>query len=577
MASSSFDSLLQKCTALPHIKQLQAHLITTGIFQYSPCRTKLLELCALSPAGDLSFAALIFRHFQFPSTNEWNALIRGLAQSSEPTKAITCYRTMAREFHKPDALTCSFALKACARALALLEAKQIQSHIYRHGFLADVLLQTTLLDVYAKTGNIDSAQYVFDEMSKRDVATWNALIAGLAQGSRLSEAIALFHRMRVEEGMKPNEITVLGALSACSQLGALREGERIHSYIRDEKLDMNVQVCNVVIDMYAKCGFVDKAYWVFENMSCRKSVVTWNTMIMAFAMHGDGVKALELFDKMGQTGVRQDAVTYLAALCGCNHAGLVEDGVQLFNSMAGCGVTPNVKHYGSVVDLLGRAGRLEEAYEIINSMPMVPDVVLWQSLLGACKTYGNVDMAEIASRKLVEMGSNSCGDFVLLSNVYAAHERWDDVGRVREAMKNRDVKKLPGFSYIEVEGVIHKFLNGDQSHSNWREIYGKLDEIRFRIKAHGYVAGTSFVLHDIGEEDKENALCYHSEKLAVAFGLISASEGTPIQVIKNLRICGDCHAMIKLISKIYDREIIVRDRARFHRFKEGSCSCRDYW
>jgi pentatricopeptide repeat protein len=475
-----------------------------------------------------------------------------------------------------DALTCSFALKACARGLARSEAMQIHSQIVRFGFYADFLLKTTLLDVYAKAGDLDCAEKVFDEMGVRDIASWNALIAGLAQGSRPGKALALFKRMTVE-GWKPNEVTVLGALSACSQLGVVKEGEKIHGYIMEEKLDMNVIVCNAVIDMYAKCGFVNKAYRVFEHMFCRKSLVTWNTMIMAFAMYGDAYKALELFEQMGRASVHPDAVSYLAVLCACNHAGLVEDGVWLFDSMAGSGITPNVKHYGSVVDLLGRAGRLKEAYDIINSMPMFPDVVLWQSLLGASKTYGNVEMAEIASRKLVEMGSNSCGDFVLLSNVYAARERWNDVGRVREAMKNRDVKKIPGFSYIEVDGVIHKFVNGDQSHSNWHDIYAKLDEIKFRIKAYGYVAETNFVLHDIGQEEKENVLCYHSEKLAVAFGLISTSEGTPIQVIKNLRICGDCHIVIKLISKIYSREIIVRDRARFHRFKEGLCSCRDFW
>lgn len=208
---------------------------------------------------------------------------------------------------------------------------------------------------------------------------------------------------------------------------------------------------------------------------------------------------------------------------------------------------------------------------------MVPDVVLWQSLLGACKTHGNVEMAEKASRKLVEMGSNSCGDFVLLSNVYAAQQRWHDVGRVREAMKIRDVRKVPGFSYTEIDGKIHKFVNGDQSHPNSKGIYAKLDEIKFRAKTYGYAAETNLVLHDIGEEDKENVLNYHSEKLAVAYGLISTSDGTPIQVIKNLRICVDCHAVIKNISNIYNREIIVRDRARFHRFKEGVCSCRDYW
>lgn len=440
-----------------------------------------------------------------------------------------------------------------------------------------MLLKTTLLDVYAKVGDLDCARKVFDEMCRRDIAAWNALIAGLAQGSRPTEALDLFRRLREEEGLRPNEVTVLGALSACSQLGAFREGEKILEYIMDERLDLNVIVCNAVIDMYGKCGFAEKAFGVFRSMRCRKSLVTWNTMIMAFALHGEVNKALELFRQMREAGVEPDDVSYLGALCACNHAGLVDEGVRLFVSMEWCGLVPNVKHYGSVVDLLGRAGRVQEAYKMISSMPMVPDVVLWQSLLGACKTYGDVEMAEVASRKLMEMGSNSCGDFVLLSNVYAAHERWDDVGRVREAMKNRDVKKIPGFSYTEVDGVIHKFVNGDQSHAKWHEIYAKLDEIKFKLKAYGHVAKTNIVLHDIGEEDKENALCYHSEKLAVAFGLISTSEGTPIQVIKNLRICEDCHVVIKLISTIFNREIIVRDRARFHRFKGGLCSCKDYW
>ncbi|CAM8990283.1 unnamed protein product [Rhodiola kirilowii] len=245
--------------------------------------------------------------------------------------------------------------------------------------------------------------------------------------------------------------------------------------------------------------------------------------------------------------------------------------------MAKKGVNPSIKHFGSVVDLLGRAGRLREAYEIITSMCTDPDTVLWQTMLGASKTHGNVEMAEIASKKLEEMGSKACGDFVLLSNIYAARGRWDDVGRVREAMKSKDVKKIPGFSYVDVGGIMHKFVNGDQSHPSWEEIYRKLDEIRFRIREYGYIAETNIVLHDIGEEDKENALCHHSEKLAVAFGLISTSKDTSIQVIKNLRICGDCHAMIKLIAKIYNREIIVRDRSRFHKFNDGECSCGDYW
>lgn len=433
-----------------------------------------------------------------------------------------------------------------------------------------------MLDAYAKCGDLDLARKVFEEMEMRDVASWNALIAGLAQGNRPSEALELFKKMR-EANIQPNDITVLGALSACSQLGAITEGQRVHEYIKMKSLGYNVIVCNAVIDMYAKCGFVDRAYQVFDEMRCSKSLVTWNTMIMALAMHGDGVKALELFETMAHSGMKPDSVSYLAALCACNHSGMVDEGMRLYESMEKYGVSKNMKHYGSMVDLLGRAGRLKQAYDIILSMPMAPDIVLWQTLLGACKTYGNVDMAEKAADKLIEMGSNSCGDFVLLSNLYAAHKRWADVGRVRQAMKNRDVKKVPGFSYVEVNGAIYKFVNGDKNHPDWNAIYGKLDEIWFKISEHGYVPETNYVLHDIEQEEKENALSYHSEKLAVAFALISTSDRTPISVNKNIRICGDCHFVIKLVSKIYEREIIVRDRTRFHRFKDGSCSCRDYW
>ncbi|KAF6175213.1 hypothetical protein GIB67_015898 [Kingdonia uniflora] len=570
------DSLLQKCSSFSHIKQLQAYLLTTGHSQIPAHRTKLIEFCSISPIGNLDYARDIFLRVKTPSTNEWNAIIRGLARSNEPNKAIVCYQAMSRHQLRRDALTCSFVLKACSRVLALLEAKQIHSQLVRFGFRADVLLQTTLLDVYAKTGDLDNAKSLFDEMSLKDIATWNALIAGFAQGSRPRDALNLFEIMRLE-GLKPNEITVLGALSACSQLGAITEGKRVHAYVQEECLDGNVQVCNVLIDMYSKCGNVEKACDVFDSMRCSKSLVSWNTMIMGLAMHGHGIHAVELFKKMGISGVRPDGATYLSVLCACNHAGLVEDGLRLFKSMAGSGVAPSIKHFGTVVDLFGRAGKLDEAYEFISSMPIIPDVVLWQTLLGASKTYGNVEMAERASRALVEMGSNTCGDFVLLSNVYAAQERWDDVGRVRDAMISRDVRKVPGFSFIEIDGVTHKFVNWDQSHSNWKEIYRKLDEIFSKIRVYGYVAETSYVLHDIGEEDKENALYYHSEKLAIAYGLICTIDGSPIQVIKNLRICGDCHVVIKIISKIYDREISVRDRARFHRFKDGFCSCGDYW
>ncbi|GFP79011.1 pentatricopeptide repeat-containing protein at1g34160 [Phtheirospermum japonicum] len=573
------EPLLRKCASFSHTQQLHAHLLTTGLFHFYPSRSKFLDFCATSSSAGLTYAAAVFRLVPHPLTNDWNALIRGHAQSHHPINAVTCYLSMSRAPCRPDALTCSFFLKACARALARTESLQMHAQVLKSGFDADVLLQTTLLDAYSKCGDLCYACKLFDEMPKRDIASWNALISGMAQGNRPYEALELFNRMRDQRIMMPNEVTVLGALSACSQLGAIKEGDKIYDYIKKRRLDENVIVCNAIIDMYSKCGLVEKAYDVFETMRCSKGTITWNTMIMGFAIDGNGPKALQLFHRMagGHAAPKPDGVTYLAALCACNHAGMVDEGTRLFELMEKNGVSKNVKHYGSVVDLLGRAGRLNEAHEIIESMPMFPDVVLWQTLLGASKIYGNVEIAEKASRKLVEMGSTTCGDFVLLSNVYAAHGRWSDVGRVRDDMKTRDVKKVPGFSYTEMNGVICQFYNGDKSHPRWREIYGKLEEISFRVREFGYEPETNYVLHDIGDEEKQNALFYHSEKLAVAFGLISSDEGSPISVNKNLRICGDCHVVIKLVSKLYGREIIVRDRTRFHRFKDGSCSCRDYW
>ncbi|KAL8491430.1 hypothetical protein ACS0TY_023162 [Phlomoides rotata] len=579
------ESLLQNCTSFSNVQQLQAHLLVTGHFHLYQSRSKFLDFCATSSAaGSLPYAIAVFRFVPFPSTNDWNALIRGHAQSHHPINAVTCYLSMSRSPCRPDALTCSFFLKACARALARKESFQMHAHVLKSGVSADVLLQTTLLDAYAKCGELDYACKLFEEMSKRDIASWNALISGLAQGNRPYQALELFNRMSERKGddrvpMMPNEVTVLGALSACSQLGAIKEGDKVFDYIRKRRLDENVIVCNAVIDMYAKCGMVEKAYTLFQGMKCSRSIITWNSMIMGFAMDGSGKKAIELYNHIagGKEGVVPDSITYLAALCACNHAGMVDEGVKLFELMDRHGVGKSMKHYGSVVDLLGRAGRLDEAYKIIESMPMFPDAVLWQTLLSASKTYGNVEMAEKASRKLVEMGSSACGDFVLLSNIYAANERWDDVGRVRGAMKTREVKKVPGFSYSEMNGVIYQFFNGDKSHPNWREIYGKLEEISFKIRQFGYEPETNYVLHDIGHEEKENALSHHSEKLALAFGLISTEDGSPININKNLRICGDCHVVMKLVSKLYGREIVVRDRTRFHRFKEGSCSCRDFW
>ncbi|KAL5199720.1 hypothetical protein ABZP36_020923 [Zizania latifolia] len=585
-AVQHLESVLPRLTSVPQYKQFHARLLTSGYLgSHHGLRARFLDRIALSPhPAALPHALLLLRSIPFPVTNDLNAALRGLAASPHPTRSLLLLAGRLLPAPSPplprlDALSLSFALKASARCSDAPTTLQLHALLVRLGVTADVRLVTTLVDSYAKCGDLASARKVFDEMTVRDVATWNALLAGLAQGTEPNLALVLFHRLaenfqELPSREQPNEVTMTAALSACGQLGSLQDGWYVHEFAKRLGLDHNIRVCNSLIDMYSKCGSLARALDVFHSIKKEdRTLVSYNSAIQALSMHGHGGDALRLFDEMS-TCIEPDGVTYLAVLCGCNHAGLVDDGLRVFKSMR---VLPNVKHYGTIVDLLGRAGRLAEAYDTVMSMPFPADIVLWQTLLGAAKMHGVVELAELAATKLADLGSNVDGDYVLLSNVYASKARWMDVGRVRDTMRNNNVRKVPGFSYTEIDGIMHKFINGDKEHPRWQEIYRALDEIVSRISELGYEPETSNVLHDIGEEEKQYALCYHSEKLAIAFGLIATPPGETLRVIKNLRICGDCHVVAKLISKAYGRVIVIRDRVRFHQFEDGNCSCRDYW
>ncbi|THU70392.1 hypothetical protein C4D60_Mb08t24500 [Musa balbisiana] len=236
-----------------------------------------------------------------------------------------------------------------------------------------------------------------------------------------------------------------------------------------------------------------------------------------------------------------------------------------------------IEHYGCMVDLYGRAGLLDAAYDFVMRMPVEPNAIIWRTLLGACSIHGNIGLAELVKKKLSELEPRDSGDYVLLSNIYAVAGKWKDVANIRRSMNDESVRKRPGWSSIEVDKVLYMFVANNECCSVKEEAYGKLMEILSRLRKEGYIPEVTSVLHDIEEEEKEDAIAQHSEKLAVAFGMARMSMGSVIMIVKNLRICRDCHLVMKLISKVYKREIVVRDRSRFHSFREGFCSCRDYW
>lgn len=309
-----------------------------------------------------------------------------------------------------------------------------------------------------------------------------------------------------------------------------------------------------------------------------KDVMAWSAMITAFAMHGLSEECLELFARMVNDGVRPNAVTFVGVLCACVHGGLVSEGNEYFKKrMKEYGVSPTIQHYGCIVDLYSRAGRIEDAWNVVKSMPMEPDVMIWGALLNGARIHGDVETCEIAITKLLELDPANSSAYVLLSNVYAKLGRWREVRHLRDLMEVRGIKKLPGCSLVEVDGVIREFFAGDNSHPELLNLYVMLDEIMKRLEKHGYERNTGEVLLDLDEEGKEFALSLHSEKLAIAYCFLRTSPGTTIRIVKNLRICSDCHVAIKMISREFNWEIIVRDCNRFHHFKNGLCSYKDYW
>jgi pentatricopeptide repeat protein len=434
-----------------------------------------------------------------------------------------------------------------------------------------------MIDGYVRIGKIDAARELFDEMQQKSVVSWNAMISGYAQNGFFKEAVDLFHRMMEMGDVSPNRVTLVSVLPAISRLGALELGKWVHLYAERNRVRIDEVLGSALIDMYAKCGNIEKAIQVFKRLS-KTNVIAWNAMIGGLAMHGKAKDVLDCFSRMERSGVSPSDVTYIAILSACSHAGLVEKGRSIFNDMVNrAGLQPRIEHYGCMVDLLGRAGYLEEAEELITNMPIKPDDVIWKALLGACKLHKNVEIGRRAAEVLMKLAPHDSGAYVALSNLYASSGNWDGVAEVRMMMKELDIRKDPGCSWIEIDGVIHEFLVEDDSHPRAKEIHSMLKEISNKLSLVGHIQDTTQVLLKMDEEHKESLLHYHSEKIAVAFGLISTSPKTPLQIVKNLRICEDCHSSMKLISKVYQRRIIIRDRKRFHHFENGSCSCMDYW
>ncbi|XP_074580181.1 pentatricopeptide repeat-containing protein At2g29760, chloroplastic-like [Curcuma longa] len=552
-------------------------------------------------------ARKLFDEMPVRNVVSWTSLIAGYAKDGRASEAVGVFKEMMSENVEPDTVAMVAVLSACAQLRDLNLGKWLHQIVIDKSIGVSSNLAVSLIDMYAKGGGIKSARQIFDSMNNKIVPAWNAIIDGYCKigdvdigrslfekmdapdiisfnsmitgyihGGRLKEALQLFSKLRAS-GLQPDKFTIVSLLTACASLGALSQGKILHAHIEQCLVKQDVYLGTALLDMYTKCGKVDQAMLVFGRM-VERDAQTWTVIISGLAINGMGKLALEHFRLMKAEGLRPNAVAYVSVLTACSHSGLLDEGQKFFNEMSSLyNIEPEIEHYGCMVDLLGRCGHLQEAIELIKSMPMEPNAVIWGSMLSSCRLYKNMDLAEKAAKNLLELEPHEDAAYVQLYNVYVDNKRWDDANRIRRLMDDRGVKKTAGYSSITIGGQVHKFIAGDQLHPEIMEIQAVMAEMTKRLKLAGYSPIVEQVTVEMDEEDKEQALFTHSEKMAIAFGIMKLPSNLPIHILKNLRVCEDCHSAIKLISKIWSRDVVVRDRSRFHHFRNGNCSCNSFW
>ncbi|KAB1204951.1 hypothetical protein CJ030_MR7G015215 [Morella rubra] len=528
----------------------------------------------------------------------FNVMIRSYVNNHLYCDALLVYKSMASRGFEPDNYTYPCVLKACSGLDDLRVGLQIHDAVVKVGLDSNLFIDNGLVAMYGKCGCLMEARRVLDEMPSRDVVSWNSMVAGYGQNSQFDNALEVCKEM---EGLdlRPDAGTMASLLPAVTNttmdnVSFVKEmfmqlakksvvswnvmiAVRMHEFVDRKKLRPNLLLENALVDMYAKCGSLRDAREVFDGMNF-SDVVSWTSMICAYGRNGQGRDAVALFAKMRDSILNPDSVAFVSIISACSHAGLLEEGRYYYKLMTEeYKIVPRIEHFACMVDLLGRSGQVVEAYSFIKKMLMEPNERVWGALLSACRVYFNMNIGLLAADRLFQLAPEQSGYYVLLSNIYAKAGRWQDVTTVRSMMKSRGIKKMPGISNVELNDRIHTFLAGDQSHPQSEMIYEELDVLVGKMKELGYVPEIDSALHDVEEEDKECHLTVHSEKLAIVFAIMNTQPGAQIRITKNLRVCGDCHIAAKLISKIVEREIIVRDTNRFHHFRNGVCSCGDYW
>ncbi|XP_062210975.1 pentatricopeptide repeat-containing protein At3g49710 [Phragmites australis] len=572
------SSVISAVTSIAAVAQLHAFAVVSGLNAYVSAKNSLMS--GYGKGGLLEEAERMFADMGDNERNHvsWNCMIAVYGQHGHGRKAMELFQDMARRGLTADACTLASVLSAFATAQDLDAGMELHGRLIKSKFTQDPHVASGLVDVYAKCGSIKDAWKAFSEVHKPDLVLWNTLISGYSLHEKFSEEALLCFRTMQRAGFCPDDCSFVCVISGCSNMSSPSQGQQLHALVIKSDIQSNqISVHNAMITLYSRCGKVVEAKMLFDRM-IERTTVSYNSIIAGLAQHGHAIEALKLFEDMLNSEYEPTGITFISVLSACAHTGKVDEGWDYFNSMKQkYGIDHCEEHYACMIDLLARAKKFEDAEKMIMKMPFSLSSIGWTSLLGACRTHGNMELGARAAKEILHLSPSSASAPVVLSNMYASAGKWEEAAKIRKLMKDRGIRKKPGCSWIELGRIVHVFVANDVSHPRIKEVYTLLESMSQKMRLAGYVPDVKWALAKDQAAEGETRLRHHSEKLAVAFGLINTKEGEPILVMKNLRICGDCHNAIKIISAITNREITVRDAHRFHCFSDGNCSCGDYW
>lgn len=566
-------------------KQLHAYIVKYQIDYDTSIGNSLCSL--YSKCGNLESAFKAFKKIEEKNVISWTSAIAACGDNGNASKGLAFFTEMLSEGIEPNEYTLTSVLSLCCTMLSLGAGIQIHSLSIKLGCELNLPVRNSIMYLYLKCGMMNEARKLFNGMEDMSLITWNAMIAGHAQIIDLAEddlsayqsgteALNIFLKLN-RSGMKPDLFTFSSILTVCSSLVALEQGEQVHAQTIKSGFLSDIVVATALVNMYNKCGSIEKASKAFVEMSTR-TLISWTTMIAGFAQHGRTQQALQLFEDMRIAGVRPNQVTFVSVLSACSHAGMVNEALGYFETMKkDYRIKPVMDHYACLIDMFVRLGRLDEAFGLVKKMDFEPNEFIWSTLVAGCRSHGNLDKGFYAAEQLLKLKPKDTETYVTLLNMYISAERWKDVSKVRKKMKEEKLGKLNEWSWISIKDKVHSFKPNDNSHPQSADVQKFIENLIDQVKSLGYKSEERLELTD---EDEETTLfsstSFHSEKLAIGFGLLNTPNAAPIRVIKSISMCRDCHNFVKFVSLLTSREITIRDSKRLHKFVNGKCSCGDF-